>query len=111
MKTHKLTDFWRGWFIGNFEPSLLKTEQFEVGYLHHPKGERWPDHYHKLGTEYNLLVKGRMRILDQDINEGDIFVIDPYEVADPEFLEDCYIMCIKAPGNLGDKYIVEKETK
>jgi quercetin dioxygenase-like cupin family protein len=111
MKTHQLKDFWRGWFIGNFEPSLLKTEQFEVGYLHHPKGEQWPDHYHKLGTEYNLLVKGRMTICGETINEGEIFVIDPLEVASPEFLEDCYIVCIKSPGPKGDKYLTNKETK
>jgi len=109
MKKHNLSDFWRGWFIGDFEPSLLKTEQFEVGYLFHPKGEQWPDHYHKLGTEYNLLVKGKMKMCGEIINEGELFVVDPYEVADPEFLEDCYIVCVKAPGNKGDKYIVKKD--
>lgn len=109
MKKYNLSDFWRGWFIGNFEPSLLKTEQFEVGYLHHPKGEVWPDHYHKLGTEYNLLVKGRMKLNGVEISEGELFVIEPYEVATPDFLEDCYIVCIKSPGLPKDKYIVGKE--
>jgi len=108
MKKHNLSDFWRGWFIGNFEPSLLKTEDFEAGFLFHPKGEHWPDHYHKLGTEYNLLVKGKMEIFGETINEGEIFVIDPYEVAIPNFIEDCYIFCIKSPGKKGDKYIIEK---
>jgi quercetin dioxygenase-like cupin family protein len=111
MKKHNLSDFWRGWFIGNFEPSLLKTEQFEVGYLFHPKGENWPDHYHKLGTEYNLLVKGKMKILGETIHEGELFVVEPYEVAVPEFLEDCYIVCVKSPGNKGDKYLVDKENE
>lgn len=109
MKTHKLADFWRGWFIGDFEPSVLKTEQFEAGYLFHPKGEQWPDHYHKLGTEYNLLIKGSMRIGGELIEPGDIFILEPYEVASPEFLEDCYIMCIKSPGNKGDKYLVKDD--
>ena len=111
MKKYNLSDFWRGWFIGNFEPSLLKTEQFEVGYLHHPKGEIWPDHYHKLGTEYNLLVKGKMKLNGIEICEGELFVIEPYEVAAPDFLEDCYIVCIKSPGPAKDKYIVGKETE
>ena len=105
----KLIDFWSGWFIGNFEPSLLKTEQFEVGYLYHPKGEQWPDHYHKLGTEYNLLVKGKMIIRGETVNEGELFILEPYEVADPEFLEDCYVVCIKSPGYKGDKYLIDKE--
>jgi quercetin dioxygenase-like cupin family protein len=109
MKRHRLTDFTRGWFIGDFEPSVLKTEQFEVGYLFHPKGQEWPDHYHKLGTEYNLLVRGSMRICGETIEAGELFIIEPYEVADPEFLEDCYIMCIKSPGNKGDKYLVKDD--
>jgi hypothetical protein len=37
----------RGWFIGDFEPSVLKTKNFEVGVLIHKKGELWPKHFHK----------------------------------------------------------------
>jgi len=109
MKKHELKDFWRGWFIGNFEPSVLKTGDFEVGFLHHPKGEKWPDHYHKIGTEYNLLVKGKMTMSGEPINEGEIFIMEPGEVAIPEFLEDCYVVCVKAPSLPGDKYIVESK--
>ena len=46
----KLSDTYRGWVIGDFEPSLLKTKDFEVGILTHLKGEQWPAHYHKKGT-------------------------------------------------------------
>ena len=55
MKKQNLNEMWRGWFIGNFEPSILKTENFEVGLLSHRKGEVWPKHYHAVATEYNLL--------------------------------------------------------
>ena len=106
MKKHKLTDFWRGWFIGNFEPSILKSEDFEVGLLTHKKGEVWNKHYHKIGTEYNVLVKGHMRIQGQEMREGDVFILEPNEVADPEFLEDCLVLCVKAPSVPGDKYEV-----
>ena len=109
MKKHNLSDFWRGWFIGNFEPSVLKTEAFEVGYLFHLKGEHWPDHYHKLGAEYNLLVKGKMIMNDEIISEGEIFIMEPNEVASPIFLEDCYVVCIKTPSLPGDKYMVIKD--
>lgn len=30
MKTAKLEDMTKGWFIGNFNPSLLKTNDVEV---------------------------------------------------------------------------------
>jgi len=104
MKRHKITDFWRGWFIGNFEPSLLKTEQFEVGLLTHLKGEQWPKHYHKVGTEYNVLISGSMTIAGSTIEPGDVFVFEPGDVADPVFHEDCQVLCVKAPSLPGDKY-------
>jgi len=106
MKVGKLKDFFRGWVIGNFEPSLLKTPDFEVGILHHPKGEKWPAHYHKIATEYNILIDGHMKLCDIELYPGDTFILDPLEVADPIFYEDCTIVCIKVPSNTVDKYIL-----
>lgn len=106
MIKRNINDFWRGWFIGDFEPSLLKTKDFEVAVLTHTKGEHWPAHYHAVATEYNLLLSGRMIICGQTIEAGDIFVLEPNEVADPEFLEDCKVVCIKTPSVKGDKYEV-----
>ena len=106
MKKHNLSDFWRGWFIGNFEPSLLKTDQFEVSILKHAKGEQWAKHYHAIATEYNVLLKGSMKINGELMIEGDVFVIEPGEAAEPEFLEDCTLVCVKTPSLPGDKYEV-----
>jgi hypothetical protein len=47
-----------------------------------------------------------MVICNQVINEGEIFVLSPNEVADPEFLEDCLVLCIKQPSIPGDKHEV-----
>ena len=96
----------RGWFIGDFEPAALRTKDFEVGFLFHPKGEEWPAHYHKLATEINYLVSGRMTLQGKALNSGDIFVLEPNEIADPQFLEDCRIICVKMPSIPGDKYEV-----
>jgi len=109
MKKANIKDFWRGWFIGNFEPTVLKTEDFEVGFLFHAKNEKWAHHYHKIGTEYNLLVKGKMILQGQEINEGEIFIMEPNDISDAEFLEDCYVVCIKTPSLPGDKYLVDEE--
>jgi hypothetical protein len=38
---------------------------------------------------------------------GDIFVLEPGEIADPVFHKDCTIVCIKTPSLKGDKYIVK----
>lgn len=104
MKTAKLSDMWRGWFIGNFEPSVLKTDQFEVALLSHKKGEFWPKHYHAVATEYNLLISGKMTICGAEMNSGDIFILEPYEIAEPIFHEDCLIVCVKTPSLPKDKY-------
>lgn len=106
MKKQKLTEFKRGWIIGNFNPSILKTEDFEVSIMQHKKGEYWPAHYHKIATEYNVLVKGRMTICNEELEEGDIFILDPHEVANPVFHEDCTIVCVKVPSIPSDKYLL-----
>lgn len=92
--------------IGNFEPSILKTDQFEVGILEHKKGEYWAPHVHMIGTEYNLLLSGRMLANDIEMRPGTIFVIEPGEPCTPIFLEDCKVLVVKTPSVPGDKYEV-----
>ena len=104
MKISKLTDYTGGWFIGDFEPSAYKTDQFEVCYKFHKKGEKWDIHYHKISTEINVLIKGKMKILNKELVSGDVFVILPWEIADPVFLEDCTVLIVKTPSVPGDKY-------
>ena len=62
VKVNQLDQMTRGWVIGNFTPSILKTSQFEVGYLSHKKDEIWPAHVHNEADEYNILVKGTMKL-------------------------------------------------
>lgn len=104
MKTYSIRDFKGGWFIGNFEPSAAKTAGFEVCYKQHCKGEAWPRHYHAVATEYNCLVAGKMIMQNTELNPGDIFVLEPGEMADPEFLEDCHLIVVKIPSLPNDKY-------
>jgi quercetin dioxygenase-like cupin family protein len=106
MKKQNLNEMQRGWFIGNFEPAILKTENFEVGLLSHKKGELWPQHYHIIATEYNLLISGSMTICGEFISPGTIFILEPNEIANPIFHEDCQVLCVKVPSVKGDKYEV-----
>ena len=106
MITGRLEDMVRGWVVGDFEPSLLKTKDFEVAILLHKKAEEWPAHYHKIATEYNILLSGSMSVCGKELVEGDTFTILPNEVAAPVFYEDCRIVCIKVPSIPGDKYLV-----
>ncbi len=108
MKISKLNEMTRGWFIGDFEPSIIRTKAFEVGILTHKKDEDWGEHYHKIATEYNILLKGKMSINGTVLNEGDIFILEPMETALPIFMEDCVVLCVKVPSVIGDKYLVGK---
>jgi quercetin dioxygenase-like cupin family protein len=103
-----IKDMFRGWFIGNFEPSIFKSKDFEVGILFHSKGEKWPKHYHKEAVEINVLLTGKMIINEKLLLPGNIFLIEKNEIADPEFLEDCTIVCVKSPSIPGDKYEVKE---
>ena len=106
MQIYKLEDMKGGWFVGNFSPSAFQTEGFEVCYKKHHKGEKWDTHYHEKVTEVNLLVKGKMMINDTEIFEGDIFIIPPFYVSSPTFLEDCEIVIVKTPSIVNDKIII-----
>lgn len=103
MNITKIGDYHRGWFIGDFEPSVLRTKDFEVGILRHKKGEYWPPHYHEKSVEYNVLLVGKMSIGGVVLSAGDVFVFDKGEVADPVFFEDCILAVVKVPSIPGDK--------
>jgi quercetin dioxygenase-like cupin family protein len=96
-----------GWFIGNFEPSVHKTDLFEVCYKVHKKNEEWPIHYHKDSIEFNYLIRGSMIIQGNKLKSGDIFIIGKGEVSDAIFLEKCEIIVVKVPSIPDDKYIME----
>ena len=110
MKIYKFEDMVGGWFVGNFKPAAYETDMCEVCYKFHEKGEKWPVHYHKLGTEINLLINGEMKMHGRTLHSGDIFVMEPWEIANPEFLTDCFVIIVKLPSIPGDKYeITEAE--
>ena len=53
-----LKNFFRGWIIGNFQPSLLKTDLFEIGIQQYEKDFIAEKHYQKIVIlEYYVLKK------------------------------------------------------
>jgi hypothetical protein len=108
MKLDRLDRMIGGWFIGNFDCAYT-TDAVEVSYKTHLKGEQWDIHYHEKVAEVNLLVRGKMVLQGVELNAGDIFTLSPYEIADPEFLEDCEIVCVKLPGIRNDKISLVKK--
>lgn len=96
--------FTNGWFIGNFKPALLKTKDFEIAHHFYAKGFRGTPHTHKIATEYNYIVSGKLLVSNKTLTNGDIFVYEPFDISDVIFLEDTDLIVIKVPSIPDDKY-------
>ncbi len=104
MKIENISSFKDGWFIGEFEPSILRTKDFEIAIKKYTKGEYHAPHHHKIATEVNYVIKGMVNANGELIQPGQIFIFDPFEIAVCEFLSDTEIVVIKTPSVVGDKY-------
>lgn len=106
MDVYRIEDFKGGWFIGNFEPALVRTPQFEVGWKIHTPEEGVVPHIHRQITEYNLVTGGRMNVNGRDLAAGDVFVLHPGERVDVEVLTpEVHVVCVKIPSIPQDKEI------
>lgn len=108
MKEEKLSSMTRGWFVGNFEPSVYHTNDCEVAVKSYHKGDYEQAHYHKIATEITLVTKGRIRMFGKEYNIGDIVVVEPGEITDFVALEDTENVIVKIPGANNDKYLVRE---
>lgn len=99
----KLKDFTKGWILGQFEPSLAKTD-FEVGLRWNNEGDKEDRHYHKEVTEY-VAFAGGMHRLGRDIyKDGDVLIIYPYMSTDYECIEPGYCLTVKDKSIPTDKF-------
>lgn len=105
MKKANLESMVKGWFVGNFEPSVLKTNEVEVGVKKYKMGDCEGAHFHKIATEVTVILSGQVRMFDQIFSAGDIVTIDPGETTDFLALTDAVTVVVKCPGAKNDKYI------
>ncbi len=108
MKTSKLSDMKGGWFVGNFEPSLYRTNDVEAAVKSYKAGAYEHSHYHKLATEITVIVSGKVKMNGVEYNEGDIIIIEPGESTDFLAVTDSVNAVIKIPGANNDKYLTEE---
>jgi quercetin dioxygenase-like cupin family protein len=103
----RVEDFKDGWFIGNFSPSILQSSDFEVCLKTFRSGDKEPSHYQKSATEVTVVVSGSCRMGSVHLSAGDILVLDAGEISDFEAIEDCVIVCVKAPSLPDDKALAD----
>lgn len=105
MNTGKLEDMFKGWFVGDFNPSLLRTEACEVAVKTYKAGDAEVLHHHKVATEVTLILSGRVRMCGKEWGEGDIIVLEPGEATDFLAITDAVNVVVKTPGARNDKYL------
>jgi quercetin dioxygenase-like cupin family protein len=107
MKISKLSKMKKGWFVGDFNPTLIKTQSAEVAVKHYKKGDSEGLHYHKIAIEITVIVSGKVRMNGVEYHPGDIVIINPNEATDFVALEDTVNTVVKIPGVKSDKYLGE----
>lgn len=106
MKKYNLNNFTRGWIIGDFEPNIIKTKDFEVMIRNYKTGEKEQKHIHKIASEITAVVSGKFLMNGQIVSKNDIIYLNPGESTDFECLEEGATTVIKTPSVIGDKFII-----
>lgn len=107
MNVSKLDDYVKGWVVGNFHPSLIKTNDVEFAVKHYQAGDAEKKHYHKMATEITVIISGKVKMNGEEYSAGDVIIIKPKEATDFVALEDTATAVIKYPGADDDKYLGE----
>jgi hypothetical protein len=105
MEVAKIKDFLGGWFIGNFEPSLYKTNDVEIGIKYYKSGDREGHHHHKIATEFTAIISGKVLMDGQIYESGEIIMIKPNISTNFEAITDTVTVVVKIPGANNDKYV------
>lgn len=111
MKIDHIKNYIRGWVIGNFQPALLKTNEFEFAIKKYVAGDYEVKHFHKMATEYTFVISGKVKMNSVEYGPDQIIIIEPGESTNFLALEDTVCAVIKYPGASNDKYISEENNE
>lgn len=106
MRIEHLDNMTKGWFLGDFNPTVYSTDLLEVAVKRYKKGEKEAEHYHKIATEITVVVSGKVRMFNTVYEAGTIIVVEPGESTAFEALEDAINTVVKIPSVPNDKYLV-----
>lgn len=105
MKSFKIEDMVKGWFVGDFEPTAYRTSAAEVAVKHYRAGDTEPAHHHKIATELTIVISGVVKMAGKKWSVGDIVVMEPGERTNFEALTDAINVVVKLPSVHSDKYV------
>ena len=104
LEKYKLEDMIKGWFIGNFEPSLYTTNDVDVGIKKYSAGDYENAHYHKIATEFTVIISGTVEMTGVKYLENEIIKIIPGVKTNFKAITDVVTVVVKVPGANNDKY-------
>ena len=107
MRLSKKNEFKGGWFVGDFDPSIFKNPFFELAHHKHAKGCETFPHYHAVTHELNYIVRGELKVSGKLLSQGDMWIYEPNEVSEVEFLADSELIIVRWPSIPSDKYDYE----
>jgi hypothetical protein len=96
----------RGWFVGDFPEAVVQTKDFEVCYQTNCQTYDVRDHYHKIITELQLVVRGCLVVNGEEFRPGDICLIEPGDEYCSHYLEPTDVVAVKFPSRPDDKYYI-----
>ena len=104
MKIKNLNQMKGGWFVGDFEPTLVKEKNFEVAVKSYKAGDKEVWHKHKLAYEITVILNGSALMNGATLHHGDMIKLEPNEGSDFEAITDVDTIVVKSPSVVGDKY-------
>jgi quercetin dioxygenase-like cupin family protein len=107
MEISNIDDMFKGWFVGNFEPTAFSTDAAEVAVKSYQAGETEKKHFHKIATEITLVLTGQVEMCNRIWGPGSIIVLQPGEATAFRALEATTNVVVKIPGALNDKYEID----
>lgn len=103
----KLSDFTRGWIVGDFFPCLVDTKDVEIGVIDLKAGDKGDSHFHLQHIEFNLILSGEAIIDKRVYGQDEFFIYLPGEKSTVEFTKDTRLLVVKTPATKGDKHYGE----
>jgi hypothetical protein len=106
LEKFEINNMFKGWFIGNFEPTLYQTNDVEVAIKHYKAGDFENTHYHKIATEFTVILNGQVEMNGVKYYHNDIVKVNPGVSTDFKAITDVTTVVVKIPGAPNDKYAV-----
>jgi len=106
VKEFDLSEMVKGWFIGDFSPSVVRTKEFEVAVKYYKKGDCESFHHHRVATEITVIASGRVQMNNVTYSEGNIILISPNESTNFSAIDDAITVVVKFPSVQNDKFSV-----